>query len=108
MEISWFVYVIRLSPEIDRDKVLVYLQHQGIGCARYFAPIHLQPAFRDHGSAQTGKRAREQADIVASALPITESVARQTLAIPFFNRLSDADAMIVTNALQSAIAKAGS
>jgi perosamine synthetase len=44
--ISWFVYVVRLRPgfrQSNRDAVLAALNDQGIRCARYFAPVHLQP-----------------------------------------------------------------
>jgi perosamine synthetase len=77
--ISWFVYVIRLAnhyPNGTRDHLLQRLQSRGIGCARYFAPTHLQPAYATVASAQR------------AMLPITESVAARTLALPFFNRLS--------------------
>jgi perosamine synthetase len=92
--ISWFVYVIRLAEHFtteDRDKVLNSLLNQGIGCARYFAPIHLQPAYAGVLSAQQAK------------LPITEAVAQRTLALPFFNRLSIAEQTEVAHALDSAI-----
>jgi perosamine synthetase len=75
--ISWFVYVIRLQPEFQqahRDAMLQSLSGQGIGCARYFAPIHLQPAYA----------AWKDAD-----LPVTESEAARTIALPFFNAITD-------------------
>jgi perosamine synthetase len=93
--ISWFVYVIRFRSQFTtdaRDHVLEQLQRLGIGCARYFAPIHLQPAYVEHPSA---KKAR---------LPVTEDIAQRTLALPFFNRLSLAETKDVIQALASAIA----
>lgn len=75
--VSWFVYVVRLSARFnaaDRDAVRRRLQERGIGCGRYFAPIHLQAAYRRQPSA--GVR-----------LPVTESQAERTLALPFFNRI---------------------
>jgi len=92
--ISWFVYVLRLTehlPSNARDTVLASLQAQGIGCARYFAPIHLQPAYANLPCARQAH------------LPVTESIAARTLALPFFNRLSAAHAEEVTIALRSAI-----
>ena len=74
--ISWFVYVVRLHERFSqqqRDALLRALTTHGIGCARYFAPIHRQPAY---------------ADWSAIHLPVTESVAARTLALPFFNRLT--------------------
>jgi perosamine synthetase len=76
-QISWFVYVVRLAPRFsreDRDAIARNLIDQGIGCGRYFAPIHTQPAY----------------DLpIAHSLPVTESISSRTLAIPFFNRLDE-------------------
>ncbi|HEX4319393.1 MAG TPA: DegT/DnrJ/EryC1/StrS family aminotransferase [Acidobacteriaceae bacterium] len=94
--ISWFVYVLRLAEgykAADRDAVMQSLLNNGIGCARYFAPIHLQPAY---ASALSAKRAE---------LAVTESIAQRTLALPFFNRLSQADAKEVVGALERAFAQ---
>jgi perosamine synthetase len=74
--ISWFVYVIRLRAHFQqshRDAILRSLVSQGIGCARYFAPIHLQPAYAAWKNLN---------------LPVTESEAARTIALPFFNQLT--------------------
>jgi perosamine synthetase len=91
---SWFVYVVRLAEHLSmsaRDKILESLQRQGIGCARYFAPIHRQPAYAQSPSARQAH------------LPVTEAIATRTLALPFFNRLSIADAKDVAYSLASAV-----
>jgi perosamine synthetase len=75
--VSWFVYVVRLSARFsaaDRDAVRHRLNERGIGCGRYFAPIHLQAAYRCQPWA-------------AVRLPVTELQAERTLALPFFNRI---------------------
>jgi perosamine synthetase len=93
--ISWFVYVIRLTdhlPEAARNQILLRLQKRGIGCARYFAPIHLQPAYATVASAQR------------AILPVTESVATRTLALPFFTRLSKYHAEEVVSVLAEEMA----
>jgi perosamine synthetase len=89
--ISWFVYVVRLPEHVDRSQVQAALARRGIASGRYFAPIHLQPAWRAHSSA------------LAAALPATESIARRTLALPFFNRISFTQQEEVAAALQQAI-----
>ena len=43
---SWFVYVIRLKKGIDRNKVIKYLNEEGVQCKPYFTPIHLQPFYK--------------------------------------------------------------
>jgi perosamine synthetase len=78
-KISWFVYVVRLGPRftrVDRDAILHGLAAEGIGCGRYFAPIHLQPAYADLRLALT-----------PAELPLTEAFGERCLALPFFNRI---------------------
>jgi perosamine synthetase len=90
--ISWFVYVVRLPRHADRDRVQAALAARGIATGRYFAPIHLQPAWRSQASA------------AAATLPLTESIARRTLALPFFNRITPLQQQQVAQALQQALA----
>ncbi len=68
---SWFIYVIRLAPEIDRNRVMAGLERMGVPSRPYFVPIHLQPFYRDRFGYREGD------------FPVTESVARATLALPF-------------------------
>lgn len=84
--ISWFVFVIRLCEPRKRDQIRAALAAQGIATGRYFAPIHLQPAWRNHASAQV-------------SLPITEDVAPCMLALPLFNRITEGQQIKVTNSL---------
>jgi perosamine synthetase len=92
--ISWFVYVVRLHERFaraDRDAVFEGFISAGIGCGRYFAPIHMQPsyaAWRDSYS-----------------LPVTESVSARTLALPFFNQLTPADVREVCEVLRRVCSK---
>ncbi len=87
--VSWFVYVVRLPEGADRDRVRAALAGRGIAAGRYFAPIHLQPAWR----------ARQ----ASTRLPLTESIARRTLALPFFNRICAAQQEEVADALRDAL-----
>ena len=89
--ISWFVYVVRLPLHADRDSVRTFLAARGIATGRYFAPIHRQPAWHLHPSAR------------AANLPITESIARRTLALPFFNRITPSQQQHVVAALREAL-----
>jgi perosamine synthetase len=87
--ISWFVYVIRLREgfaALHRDHLYRQLTARGIGCGRYFAPIHLQPVYR----SLHGRRMK---------LPVTESQAARTLALPFFNRITEEQRNEVCNTL---------
>ena len=93
-QMSWFVYVVRLTGGLRdgaRDRVLERLRREGIGCGRYFAPVHLQPAYAVLESARR------------RPLPVTEAVAQTTLALPFFNALTEAEAGAVAEALKRAV-----
>ena len=92
--VSWFVYVVRLPQGVDRLQVRNHLAAQGIASGSYFAPIDQQPAFAGHRSAQ------------ALSLPITESISRRTLALPFFNRISLNQQEEVATALSEALTSA--
>ncbi len=91
--ISWFVYVVRLSEEysqVDRDSVMRQLAATGIASGRYFAPIHLQPAYRDFAHASAN-------------LPVTEAEASRCIALPFFNRITESQIDRVCVALLAAL-----
>jgi perosamine synthetase len=94
--ISWFVYVVALSPKhgrADRDALLEHLRARGIGCRNYFSPIHLQPFYRERFGLREGM------------FPVTESVAARTVALPFFNRLGEAEVLRVRDALAEFFAR---
>ncbi len=90
-EISWFVYVVRLPQSVDRDSVQAELAGHGIATGRYFPPIHLQPALQQYGHT--------------APLPLTESLARRTLALPFFNRIQPHQQERVAAVLRTALAQ---
>jgi len=74
---SWFVYVVRLDGKKNRDKVIKYLNEEGVQCKPYFTPIHLQPFYRKMFGYKEGD------------FPVTEDVTGRTIALPFFNHLKD-------------------
>jgi perosamine synthetase len=87
--VSWFVFVVRLkqSDGKRRDEIVRELARRGIEAGRYFPAIHLQPMYRD---ATTERK----------SLPITESVAARTIALPFFNRITDRQLTVVCEAIE--------
>lgn len=92
-KMSWFIYVIRIDQGIKRDSVMKQLTENGIGCRPYFTPIHLQPYMRKTFGYQEGD------------YPITELVAESTIALPFFNHISDEQMEYVAENLEKAIKK---
>jgi perosamine synthetase len=91
VRVSRFVYVVTLAPGFDRDGVIRRLEAQGVPARAYFSPVHLQPYLRD----RLGGR-----DL---ALPVTEDLARRTLALPFHNNLTEAEVERVVAALRRAV-----
>lgn len=74
---SWFVYVVRFAPEIDRDAVAQELGKRGIPARPYFLPIHLQPYMAERFGYQEGD------------YPVTEDLGRRSLALPFSSVMSE-------------------
>lgn len=68
---SWFVYVVRFDPPVDRGALAKQLERRGIAVRPYFLPIHLQPYMQERFGYRPGD------------FPITEDLGRRGLALPF-------------------------
>ena len=90
---SWFVYVVRFAPGIDRDGIAQALGKLGIPARPYFLPIHLQPYMVERFGYQPGD------------FPVTEDLGRRGLALPFSGVMSEAQVERVCQALYSAMLK---
>jgi len=89
--VSWFVYVVRLDEsfsQANRDTVIRGLTERGVGCRNYFAPIHLQPFYRNELGTKEGD------------FPVTEDVGSRTIALPFHDRLREDEIAFVVEALK--------
>lgn len=87
VKMSWFVYVIRLERRYNREKVMLRLIDEGVPCRPYFTPIHLQPFYRtDYGYHE-------------GMYPVTEDVGSCSLALPFFNHLTQEEVDYVATTL---------
>jgi perosamine synthetase len=89
---SWFVYVVRLAPEIDRDHVIVRLGENGIQTRPYMPSIHLQAYMRERFGFREGM------------FPVAEDTSRRSLALPIFPGLEPDDQERVVESLRAAIA----
>ena len=80
-------YAIRLRRgcRASRDKTLRQLVEVGVSCRRGIPPMHLEPLYRDR--------------LGAVSLPVTEEVADQSIFLPMFASLSDADQSRVIEAV---------
>jgi len=91
---SWFVYVVRLAPWLDRDGVISALDRRGIPARAYFPPIHLQPFYRERFGFRPG------------AFPVSEEMGRRCLALPFSGVMTDVQIDTVCGALAEVLAEA--
>jgi perosamine synthetase len=91
VDASWFVYVVRLDLGVDRDETIAALAARGIPSRAYFPPLHLQAYITEVVGTRIG------------SLPVTEDVARRTLALPFHNNLSEQQVDLVVDALQDVL-----
>jgi perosamine synthetase len=89
VRMSWFVYVITLVEGMARDPIMEAMADQGIPTRGYFAPIHTQPYIR------------ERFGDLSDTLPVTESVAQRTIALPFHNNLTEQEIETVVQALKA-------
>ena len=90
VRMSRFVYVVTLDEEIDRAAVVEAMQKRQIPVRCYFSPLHRQSYIvADRNCCVDG-------------LPVTESVARRTLALPFHNRLTATQIDEIVGALEEA------
>ena len=89
---SWFVYVVELPEDADREQVIVALERDGIATSRYLPCIHLQPYMRERFGFREG------------LCPVAESLSRRTLALPFHTAIAEADQVRVVDALARALA----
>ncbi|HVU65209.1 MAG TPA: DegT/DnrJ/EryC1/StrS family aminotransferase [Phycisphaerales bacterium] len=88
---SWFVFVVRLAGTYtreERDRIIAGLLRHDVGAKDYFPCIHLQPFYRDRFGFKPGD------------FPIAESVSTRTIALPFYNDMSERDVDHVVRTLE--------
>lgn len=99
VRLSWFVFVVQVA---EPQRVAARLAEAGIATGRYFPPIHLQPAYARPSRSNTTSE-KDGGPGGKCDLPLTECVAARTLALPFFNRITDEQIRRVAEALQQAL-----
>jgi perosamine synthetase len=85
MQLSWFVYVIRVAAEIGRDRLRFALAARGVASRPYFPPIHLQPVYRERFGFRPGM------------FPHAEAAGESLLALPMHGNLSADDVEYVVS-----------
>jgi len=87
---GWFVYVVRLADEVDRDAVINRLRERGIDSKDYLPSIHLMPHIRELGYRE-------------GQFPVAEAASAHSMALPFFPRMSEAQVERVCAELAAAV-----
>jgi perosamine synthetase len=88
---SWFVYVIRLDPAIDRRAVMERMKSRGVPSRPYFNPIHLQTHYVERFGYQPGH------------YPVTEDLGQRSLALPFSGVMSEDEVAYVCEVLRDSL-----
>lgn len=88
---GWFVFVVQLPRELDRDSVVRELARRGIPSKPYFPAVHLMTYYRE----QFGHREGE--------FPVCEDVAARSIALPFFPRMTEGQVERVAGALHGVL-----
>lgn len=93
---SWFVYVVRLNDQFtgtDRDEIIAGLRRHEIGASNYFPPIPLLPFFRRTYGYKPGD------------FPMAETMSQRTIALPFYNAMTDYEVDLVCQTLELMITR---
>jgi perosamine synthetase len=87
---SWFVYVVRLADEVDRDAVIRELRDRGIDSKSYLPSVHLFPHIAELG-------------YLKGQFPVAEAASAHSLALPFFPSLGEGQIERVCTELAAAV-----
>ncbi|MBZ0158662.1 DegT/DnrJ/EryC1/StrS family aminotransferase [Candidatus Methylomirabilis sp.] len=82
------LYQVRLPAAIDRDQVRARMWEGGIGTGIHYRPLHQEPYYGNS---------------LGSSLPGAEEFGRTTLSLPFSVRVTEADVLAVSQALEEAL-----
>jgi len=85
---GWFVFVVQLPRDVDRDGCVRALAELGIPSKPYFPAVHLMTYYRE----QFGHREGE--------FPVCEDVAARSIALPFFPQMTEGQVERVEEALR--------
>ena len=88
---SWFVYVVRVDPGVNRETLAQRLEERGIPVRPYFLPIHLQPYMVERFGYQPGD------------FPVTEDLGARGLALPFSGVMTEDQVDLVCRTLEDVL-----
>jgi perosamine synthetase len=88
---GWFVFVVQVPHDRDRDEVIGELRARGVQSKPYLPAIHLMSFYRERFGHREGE------------FPVCEDVAARSLALPFFPAMTEGQVAQVAAALAEAI-----
>ena len=91
---GWFVFVVQVPREHDRDTVIGALRDQGVQCKPYLPAIHLMSFYRERFGHREGE------------FPVCEDIAARSVALPFFPEMTEGQVERVRDALTVALGQA--
>ncbi|MGZ4345491.1 MAG: DegT/DnrJ/EryC1/StrS family aminotransferase [Solirubrobacteraceae bacterium] len=91
---GWFVFVVQLPREVDRDGCVRALAELGIPSKPYFPAVHLMTYYREEFGNREGE------------FPVCEDVAARSIALPFFPQMTEGQVERVGEALRRVLRRA--
>jgi perosamine synthetase len=88
---GWFVFVVQLPRDANRDEVVRTLNAAGIQTKPYLPAIHLLSFYRERFGHREGE------------FPVCEDVAARSLALPFFPEMSEGQVARVARELRGVL-----
>jgi perosamine synthetase len=79
LKVSWFVYVIQINKSENKELFMQELKKRGVECSAYFQPIHLMKFYKEKFGFKQGD------------FPVCESIAKTTIALPFYTHMKIED-----------------
>jgi perosamine synthetase len=90
---GWFVFVVQLPRDSDRDDTIRALRERGVQAKPYLPAIHLMTYYREVFGHRDGE------------FPICEDVAARSVALPFFPELTEGQVARVAAALREVLGR---
>jgi perosamine synthetase len=88
---GWFVFVVQVPHDRDRDDVIGELRARGVQCKPYLPAIHLMSFYRERFGHREGE------------FPVCEDVAARSVALPFFPSMTEGQVARVAATLAEAV-----
>jgi len=92
---GWFVYVVQLPRDVDRDSTVRALAARGIPSKPYFPAVHLMSYYREQFGHKEGE------------FPVCEDVAARSIALPFFPDMTESQVEQVADSVRDVLGMVG-